>query len=123
MGWGGSREQPVSIESEWVFSTKNFADYYREFARFYSVYLLVLLLQRFGPSVGDFEEASKIVDELQAELHKMIRWPEAVTHEELNLRPPSFLTRILLRGSHEREKQKTSESDDDKSTNRKVENA
>jgi hypothetical protein len=78
MGWGDTPEA-VNLDSEWSFSTKNFSAYHREFTQFYSTYLLMLLLSRFGPVVdaaGSFKEEINIIDTIQTKLNEMIRWPD-----------------------------------------------
>lgn len=38
-----------------------------------------------------------LLDKLDEQLNSRLRWPEAITHEELNHASPGTITRILLR--------------------------
>jgi len=102
MGWGPN---PFSTASVWEFTTKHFAQYYKEFNRTYSVYLLLELLQR----VPDFPwtvAARKGVEAIKKDLDEVLRWPELVTFEELNKRPPSSFFQLLRRVAHDHDQTK-----------------
>jgi Family of unknown function (DUF5677) len=102
MGWSnGQTGRTVSDETNWSFSTKHFKKYYAEFNRVYSAYLLTLLLRQFLDDFEQKQEVSELLDKLVIELNGIIRWPELVTHEELNLEPPGVLMRFLLRAQAE----------------------
>ncbi|MCS2609286.1 DUF5677 domain-containing protein [Halomonas dongshanensis] len=103
MGWGGTLED-VGDHTEWVFSTKNFTQYYVEFNRTYSLFLLLRLFR--GPAASLLPDgAAKIIDALESFLNEPLRWPEAVTYEELNIDGPKSFMRILLRAAHESPKE------------------
>lgn len=83
MGWGGARDD-VGDQTEWTFTTANFCQYYVEFNQVYSLLLLLRLLR--GPAAKLLPDiARKVVAALENRLNELIRWPEAVTFEELNL--------------------------------------
>lgn len=98
MGWGGSKDD-IGRHTEWEFTTTHFSQYYAEFNQIYSILLLLKLLR--GPAekivpaktTGDIEG-------LEHYLSNILRWPEAVTFEELNLQSPNPMMRIALRVAH-----------------------
>ena len=91
--------QAASDHTEWTFSTANFTQYYFEFNQVYSLMLLLELLR--GPGANLLPpSAENIVNALQLCLDEPIRWPEAVTFEELNLHGPKTIARILMRAAH-----------------------
>lgn len=99
MGWGGARDD-VGDQTEWTFTTANFCQYYVEFNQVYSLLLLLRLLR--GPAAKLLPDiAQKVVAALENRLNELIRWPEAVTFEELNLEGPGSIMRILLRAAHD----------------------
>lgn len=99
MGWGGGKDD-VGDHTEWTFTTTNFAQYYTEFNQTYSLFLFLKLLR--GPAAMLLPNtAQNIVAELESRLNEPMRWPEAVTFEELNLDSPGSFTRILLRSAHD----------------------
>lgn len=94
MGWGGSQDEP-SNQTQWRFTTKNFSGYYAEFNRVYSAYLFLRLLR--GPARSLKEpKTDGLLDLLEGDLSEVIRWPELVTYEEMNLKGPSQVQRLLL---------------------------
>lgn len=102
MGWGGKLDNVghVGHETEWSFTTSNFAQYYAEFNQVYAILLLLHLVR--GPAAGIIPSgADSIIESLQSHLDSPLRWPEDVTFEEMNLKSPSSLQRILLRTAHE----------------------
>ncbi|MFS2036551.1 DUF5677 domain-containing protein [Polaromonas sp. CT11-55] len=100
MGWGGGKDDHANEHTEWKFTTTNFSRYYAEFSQIYSLLLLLKLLR--GPAATFLPDiAQKIVIALETRLNEPIRWPEAVTYEELNLEGPTSIMRIFLRATHE----------------------
>jgi hypothetical protein len=97
MGWGPG---PFSAASVWQFTTKHFARYYTEFNRTYSVYLLLELFQR-APDFPWTVAARNAVEVIRIDLDAALRWPELVTFEELNRRPPNSFSQLLMRVAHE----------------------
>jgi hypothetical protein len=81
-------------------STSNFDPYYRAFCRIYGVYFLCLFSVAFAKEIGLSTESLRLIAELETALNDEIRWPEAVTYEEMNLAPPSYVTRVLLKSAH-----------------------
>lgn len=99
MGWGGSKDD-LGSHTKWKFTTSHFVRYYTEFNRVYSLLLLFRLMR--GPAAHIIPaEAAAPLDGLKQYLDEMLRWPEAVTFEELNLEGPNPIMRIALRMVHE----------------------
>ena len=92
-GWGKS---PTEV----VFSTKNFAPYYLEFAQFFSVYMLIAFCRSFRRDLGLSTELMRVTAEMQMVLDDRLRWPEAVTFEEMNIKGPNELWRAVLKVVH-----------------------
>ena len=95
MGWG--ENDPSNVQ----FSTENFSGYYSSMCRTYGLFLLLYQVRLFELSFS--EESKEVFSRLEAKLHDVTRWPESVTFEEINAKPPSDLSRILLRVAHELE--------------------
>lgn len=105
MGWGGSKSD-VNDQTEWHFTTAHFEQYYKEFNRTYSLYLLIRLLD--GPAAALVPpRVPRLLDQLRSELEEQLRWPEAVTFEEMNAEVPGPIVRILLRVAHQEGLKKT----------------
>ncbi|MBH0183558.1 MAG: hypothetical protein HP490_18295 [Nitrospira sp.] len=99
MGWGG-KPGDVGDETEWTFTTNNFSQYYAEFNQVYA--LMVLLRFINGPAADILPpKAVSIVATLKSCLDIPLRWPEDVTFEEMNLKGPGSIQRILLRAAHD----------------------
>jgi hypothetical protein len=102
MGWGSPEVgRKVSKDTDWSFSTKNFANYYADFNRTYSTFLFMLITRKFVDEFSERDAMSSLLDELDEQLDSKLRWPEVVTHEELNHEAPGTITRLLLRAQHE----------------------
>jgi hypothetical protein len=80
MGWGPE-------EGAFRFSVHNFARYYADLASFYGAVLFVGFFYRIG--TGYFsDETSADTEAILKAIDDVPRWPEIVTFEELNRRPP-----------------------------------
>jgi hypothetical protein len=99
MGWGGNTLDDLGDHTEWTFTTANFAQYYVEFNQIYSLMLFLQLLR--GPASSLLPDSAQgTISALQSKLDEPLRWPEAVTFEELNLQGPKFVMRALYRAAH-----------------------
>lgn len=99
MGWGGASGNS-DHRTKWHFTTENFSHCYTEFNQVYSVYLLVRLVR--GPATPlQTKKASAVAALLERALSETLRWPEVVTFEEMNLKGPHPLQRLLLKVAHE----------------------
>ncbi|NKI33615.1 hypothetical protein HFP89_00360 [Wenzhouxiangella sp. XN79A] len=99
MGWGGSKDD-IGNHTKWKFTTSHFVKYYAEFNRVYSTMLLAKLFK--GPADEIIpKEAVANVDGIEHCIDQILRWPEAVTFEELNVSGPNPFVRIALKVAHE----------------------
>jgi hypothetical protein len=78
-GWG----KPIPR-----FSPKNFSKYYVAYARTYGLFLFCCYFELFGRFLRPDKSVSALVTELRLALLSEFRWPEMITFEELNFRPP-----------------------------------
>lgn len=86
-GWGPSKV-------EFKFSTKNFSLYFRSYARVYGAFLFCVYFEFFGRFLRPGAKVTGRVGEIRKELLLAPRWPEMVTFEEMNLKPPK--TNLIL---------------------------
>jgi hypothetical protein len=93
MGWGDTNNDP---ELAYKASTKNFDRYYLDFSRFYAVYLFIKFYDVFHNDLPFTKDAIFLIDELRIFITKTIRWPELITFEEMNIKPPSRIMYALL---------------------------
>src|SRR5262245_25804319 len=70
------------------FSPKNFSKYYVAYARVYGLLLFCCYFELFGRFLRPNKRVSALVTELRFDLVGKFRWPEMVTFEEMDLRPP-----------------------------------
>jgi hypothetical protein len=93
MGWGkfdkkAGRKRLRSIS----FSTSHMGGYYNNLAKFYGTVLLVGFLRLLrGISEFDAIDLDKELSQIEDAMAALGRWPEVVTFEEMNIRPPLFL--------------------------------
>ncbi|MGI9311684.1 MAG: DUF5677 domain-containing protein [bacterium] len=90
MGWGGNAEQ-------FQFSTKNFAGYYQQYGMVYSSLLFIRFSREFKDTLKISNKLLMVVTELECKLNDMLRWPEHITHEEMNLRAPDIFQQVVYR--------------------------
>ena len=79
-GWGDPPESH--------FSPRNFHKYYLACARIYGSLLLCCYFELFGRLLRPGKSVTKFVTELRESLLQESRWPEMITYEEMNLKPP-----------------------------------
>jgi hypothetical protein len=94
LGWSDSLESKV-----FTFSTKNFTRYHADFCSYYAAYLFIEFYQAFKKDLGLAILFKKEIEAMQEILADELRMPEIVTFEECNVKPPSIITQILLKGS------------------------
>lgn len=97
----------ISLRSGWgddpkrgKFSMANFAKYYAEFCQVYSVLLFTMLARAFAVDLGLSKPFRAGLRAIEKELDDVLRWPEAVTFEEMNQKPPGILIRLLAKVAH-----------------------
>lgn len=96
-------------EQEFKHSTKNFDLYYQDFCRTYSLYLFCEFAKAFKLELNLSESYFNSILELEQRLNQQLRWPEAVTFEEMNIEGPKEIMRILIQSAYE---DKSSEKSD-----------
>jgi len=92
-GWG---DVPKHVN----FSTKNFSRYYLEFSQFYSMYMLTKFCRTFRKDLHLSDAFMDAINEMEETLDESLRWPEAVTYEEMNQQNPNELMRAVLLVAH-----------------------
>ena len=92
-GWGGS---PKAI----TFSSTNFCRYYLELNQIYGLYIFVTFCRTFRKDLALPDSFMKNVAAINSIIDNRLRWPEAVTFEELNQPNPNQLMRIVMRVAH-----------------------
>lgn len=96
----------VALKNGWgpldkiEFGTKKFCKYYLAVNQVYGIYLFALLCDLFHAQLGLSDEFMKKLKRLSLELSRELRWPEPVTFEEMNTRPPSPILSSVLFIAH-----------------------
>jgi hypothetical protein len=93
-GWGNN---PYDV----TMSMKNFCRYYLFFSQVYSVFLFVLFCRKLRRQLGLTSAFMARIKELRHVLDGQIRWPEAMTYEEMNQEEPNIILRSALQIAHE----------------------
>jgi len=89
-GWG-----PDPKRSQ--FSMVNFARYYLGFCQVYSVMLFTMMARAFAKELTLSKAFREGITKLEKDLDGEMRWPEAVTFEEMNQKPPSVILAAEVR--------------------------
>lgn len=84
MGWAKEKSQSAT----YVFSTEHFAGHYANFNFIYGSYLFALFFRSFKSEIPNASTIEPHVKELESLLDKILRWPEIITFEEMNVEPP-----------------------------------
>jgi len=90
MGWGSDDTGPMR------FSPRGFSRYYSAFNKFYAPFMLVTFCTTFSKRLGCTNRVRAEVEAIIQILTDEVRWPELITHEELNREAPSPLQYLLL---------------------------
>jgi len=86
------------------FSTKNFEPYYKAVAVIYGSFLFCVYFELLHAHLKPMTKIRCIVAKIKAAIHSENRWPELVTFEEMNLKPPhSPILHVLSRIIFEQE--------------------
>jgi len=72
------------------FSLKGMNAYYRALMRFYGAIFFLGFYNAFPPVFGRSREVEVRVHSIENWIASVVRWPEIVTFEEMNVRPPLF---------------------------------
>jgi hypothetical protein len=92
MGWGNKNDKK---EVEASYSTAHFSEYYAFFNRFYAIYLFILQCNYFKGELNFDVDSLSIIKGMEEQLLGTVRWPELVTFEEMNVKPPAEIIYIL----------------------------
>jgi hypothetical protein len=88
MGWGDDADS-------FKFSTSNFCKYYDLFNRFYALFLFITFCTSFCSLLNCKDDFKSSIEKIIGILDREDRWPELVTHEEMN-RPEIAGPRYVL---------------------------
>lgn len=89
-GWGSLHAGTIDA----AFRPSNFDDYYTALARTHSVFLLAEFIERFGAYLNVSETFTAAAESIRDEL-RTVRFPELITFEEMNIKPPGVLLRAI----------------------------
>ena len=70
------------------FSTENFDPYYQAFSVVYGSFLFCVYFELLRPHLKPNAETMRQVGKIRKHLRAINRWPEIVTYEEMNVKPP-----------------------------------
>ncbi len=94
----------ISLRSGWgedpkrgKFSAGNFVPYYLEFCQIYSALLFSMFARTFAVDLSVSKAFRAGLTAIEDALEEEMRWPEAVTFEEMNQKPPSFILASVAR--------------------------
>lgn len=100
LGWG--------TQTDFTFGVRQFHVYDRAVIETYSVYLLCLYFEVLGRVIRSSQETQETVANLREFLLSQERWPELVTFEEMNVKPPDrSILRLLTRAAEARARKHT----------------
>jgi Family of unknown function (DUF5677) len=80
-GWG-------DLEKAVVFSPTNFHEYFKRFCALYGAFMYCLYFEFFRDVLRPETHVREIVGKIRENVLMAPRWPEMITYEEMNLRPP-----------------------------------
>jgi Family of unknown function (DUF5677) len=81
-GWGPT-------PAEFIFSAKNFHPYFADYCSLYGAFLFCLYFEFFGAVLRPTAKERAIIDDIRKDVIYTRRWPEMVTYEEMNQKPPT----------------------------------
>jgi hypothetical protein len=101
-GWGDNIKKVT-------YSTKNFSRYYMLFCQIYSLFLFIRLCRVFRRNLNLSSDFMKTIRALEEIINDAFRWPEAVTFEEMNIKPPNIILTTAMRVYYDDKKKKRRE--------------
>jgi hypothetical protein len=78
-------------------SVNNYDVYYADFCQTYGIYFLCLFARAFQLELAFSAAYRDTIAKLEGWLDEKLRWPEAVTYEEMNVEGPDELLRIVMK--------------------------
>lgn len=88
--WGETKER-------FQHSVGNFDVYYADFCQTYSLFFLCEFVRAFSSEVSFSGEYLASIGRVEEWLTQKLRWPEAVTFEEMNIDSPAEVLRLLMK--------------------------
>jgi len=79
-GWG---EKPNC-----TFSVRHFTGYYRAFARIYGAFMFCAYFELFARFLRPHKNVKRRIDAIRHSILSVVRWPEMITFEEMNIPVP-----------------------------------
>jgi hypothetical protein len=104
LGWGKDPWAPT-------FSTNNWDIYYIDVGRVYGSFLLANMIENYASFFALPDKMIKAGVAITEDLSFVIRWPEPVTFEEMNIKPPGRLMTLMAKIAHEHEQQSKATSE------------
>lgn len=93
MGW---YDISGNKNSETIFSSFNFKDYYEQFNKFYATFLFLEFTKAFKSELKLTRDFNEIVKQIKKRITEKSFCPELITFEELNQkRPGDFIRRFI----------------------------
>jgi Family of unknown function (DUF5677) len=89
-GWGSDPKRGQ-------FSMGHFSIYYLRFCQVYSVLLFAMMARAFAVDLSLSKEFKTALTAIEKDIDGILRWPEAVTYEEMNKKPPSEILAVLAK--------------------------
>lgn len=84
-------------EDRFEYSVSNFDLYYAAFCQTYGLFFICEYARAFSTELSFSNEYLLGISKLEETLSEQLRWPEAVTFEEMNIKGPSEILRILTK--------------------------
>ncbi len=81
-------------------SVSHFDQYYLSMCRVYGLYFLCTFADTFAAEFTLSPDSKVVILRLAQSLEDELRWPEAVTYEEMNLESPSDILRVIAKAAH-----------------------
>jgi hypothetical protein len=95
MGWAiKGKDEPLTTAT-YTYTTKHFSNYYASFNAVYGTYLFGLFYESFRDELSLNPKLEKYVTELREWIDSLMRWPELITFEEMNIKTPSLILQAL----------------------------
>lgn len=91
MAWYNKKTEKLTV------TTSNFKEYYAAFNTFYGSYLFIKFAKTFSKELSLGKDFKQLIKKLEDNTDKVYTYPEIITYEEMNMKRPGTITRILAR--------------------------
>jgi hypothetical protein len=95
MGWTTKTNNEPLTKATYTYTTKHFSEYYAGFNAIYGGYLFGLFCESLETELGLNPKIKKYLEELGLWIGSLMRWPELITFEEMNIKRPSLILQAL----------------------------